>query len=64
MWCKDLTECLTASEVKEAVKEAEQRCFAVRNIMKVVYIKNWFDCILEFKQVGRTSSWNITKVDS
>lgn len=40
MWCKDLTECLTSSEVQEAVKGAEQRCFAVRNIMKVVYIKN------------------------
>ena len=32
MWCRDLTECLTATEgsVLEEVKEAEQRCIQVR----------------------------------
>ena len=32
MWCKDLTECLTAKDngALEAVKEAEQRCFQVK----------------------------------
>lgn len=30
MWCRDLTECLTADEnVLEAVKGAEERCFQV-----------------------------------
>ena len=35
MWCKDLTQCLTAKEdiVLEAVKEAEKRCFQVSKVL-------------------------------
>ena len=36
MWCKDLTDCLMSkeSDILEAVKGAEQRCFNV-NLIRV-----------------------------
>lgn len=36
MWCKDLTTCLTSDDIMEQVKQAEQRCFQVTDICKMM----------------------------
>ena len=45
MWCKDLTTCLTSDDIIEQVKQAEQRCFQVTNICKMMLF-NLLDRIL------------------